>query len=535
MIDELFEHAPVGLGVFDHDGRWIRANASLAALTGMTVDDLLGRRPTDLYGERAGPAVDAIRRVAATGRPERTTMGGVVGGAERVFDVIWFPLPDGVGVAAVDITARRAAEDALAEAHRRDALMARAGHLLSTADSVERTAELISRLVVPEIADWCFVELVQPDGSIERTAVAHRDPVKERWARELSERYPLDPDSPVGSPKVIRTGEPELLADIPDELLVAAAQDDEHLRILRELGFRSLCIVPLVARGRVVGDLALAAGPESGRRFGQDTLAVARALAERCALALDNASLYAQRDLVAMSLQEELLPRRLPAVPGIDVAARYSAAGEGNDVGGDFYDLFALKGGGWLVAIGDVVGKGPSAAALTGLARHTLRAAAAYEQRPAELLRGLNSAMLAEETGGRLATVACVSLQPRSGRLAITVCTAGHPLPLRVTADGSVGEVGAYGTMLGVGPEPDLHDVEDVLQPGELLVLHTDGVVDARGPDGLFGEVRLHELLGAAAGDAPSRVVQRIERAVLEHAGGRPRDDVALVAMQLRP
>jgi serine phosphatase RsbU (regulator of sigma subunit) len=388
---------------------------------------------------------------------------------------------------------------------------------------------------VPELADWCFVELVQPDGSIRRTALAHRDPAKERWAWELSERYPLDPESPVGSPKVIRTGEPEFYEHVPDELLEAAAIDADHLEALRALGFRTACIVPLVARGRVLGDLALASGADSERPVVAETVQIAQALAERCALALDNAALYAQRDLVAVSLQEELLPRELPSVPGLDVAARYSAAGEGNDVGGDFYDVFASSEGGWHVVIGDVVGKGPVAAAVTGLARHTLRAAATYEQRPSELLRDLNRALMAEQPGRRMATVACVRLAAGEGVLRLTLSAAGHPLPLVVAADGNVREAGAYGAMLGVADRLEVDDTEDVLRRGELLFLYTDGVVDARGPGGLFGEERLHALLTALAGNAPSRVVQRVDGAVLAHSGGRPRDDVAMIALRLRP
>jgi len=542
VIDDLFEGAPVGLGVHGPDGRWLRVNRELAALNRKRTDELIGQHPVAVHGELGEPIMDAIRHVQATGRPRWSEIRAPLPGAsgERTFDVAYFPLGENVGIAAIETTERRRAEEALAEAHRRDALMARAGHLLSTALNLQETADLVARLVVPELADWCFVELVQPDGSIERTAVAHGDPEKERWAREIIRRYPLDPASPVGSPKVIRTGESELIEELPDAVLVQAAVDEEHLRLLRAVGFVSVCIVPLFARGRVIGDLAFATGPSDEdrpappRRFGPETLAVARALAERCALALDNAALYAQRDLVAVSLQEELLPRELPAVPGLDVAARYSAAGEGNDVGGDFYDLFA-SGGGWQLVVGDVVGKGPAAAAVTGLARHTLRAAAAYEQRPTQLLRGLNRALLAEDPGRRLATVACVRLDAADGALRLTVGVGGHPLPLLVSADGAVREVGAYGTLLGVHEAIEVTDVPVRLEPGELLVLYTDGVIDARGPGGLFGEERLTAMLTGMTGEAPSRVVHRIENAVLAHSGGRPRDDVAIIALRLRP
>jgi len=267
--------------------------------------------------------------------------------------------------------------------------------------------------------------------------------------------------------------------------------------------------------------------------FGADTPAVARALADRAALALDNALLYAQRERVAVTLQEELLPPRLPSIPWLDVAARYSAAGEGNEVGGDFYDLFA-SGDGWQVVIGDVVGKGPAAAAVTGLARHTMRAVAAYEGAPSQLLRVLNDALLAESDGRRLASVACVRLDLDGDGLGLTVSVAGHPLPYVVRTDGTVRPVGRFGQLLGVEQDLVVFNVHERLAPGDLLVLYTDGVVDASGPAGAFTEEHLPALLAELAGHAPSRALQRVEAAVLAASGGRPRDDVAMIALTVR-
>ena len=527
--------APVGLGAFDRDGRWLRVNPALAALNARLASELLGRRPTEVHGERAHPVEAAVARVHETGVVERMEMGGTLRGEDRPrsFDITLYPAEDAVGIVAVDITERREVETELAEAHRRDQLMARAGHLLSTSLSVQETADLVARLCVPEIADWCFVELVREDGQIDRVAMAHRDPEKEQWIRAIEQRFPLDPDSPVGSPAVIRSGEPEVLDDIPDEMLQAAAQSPEHLEVLRAAGFRSMCIVPLTARGRTLGDIALATDAASGRRLSAETLPIARALADRCAVALDNAMAYHQRDVIALSLQGELLPRDLPPIPGLDIAVRYAAAGQGNDVGGDFYDVFPSEDG-WQVIVGDVVGKGPVAAAVTGLARHTLRAAAAYEQSPRALLAQLNVALLAEEPGRRLASVACVRLAPAGDRVDLTISVAGHPLPLLVGTDGSVREVGRHGRLLGVERETLLEDAPATIGPGELLVLYTDGVIDARGPWGFFGEERLRALLSDCASDAPSRVVQRIESAVLAASAGRLRDDLAVVALRVR-
>jgi PAS domain S-box-containing protein len=532
VIDDLFEAAPVGLGVFDDQLRWVRANEALVAFTGRSPADVVGRRPSEVLGPVGARAEAALRRVLESGVAENGVAETGAGDGERHWRFALFPVGGGVGIAAIDITDRVEAERELAEAHRRDALMARAGHLLSTALSVQETADLIAQLVVPELADWCFVELVRED-AIDRVAWAHRDPGKVALVADVDRRYPLDPDSPVGSPKVIRTGEAELLPEVPDEMLVQAAEDDEHLQLLRGVGFRSSLIVPLVARGRILGDIAMATDAASGRTLGPEVLPLARALADRCAVALDNAAVYARRDLVAVTLQEELLPPRLPPIPGIDAAARYSAAGEGNQVGGDFYDVFASRGG-WVVIIGDVVGKGPAAAAVTGLARHTLRTAAAYEASPSRLLQVLNDALLAEHPGRRLATVACVRLEPAGEGLDVTVAVGGHPLPLVVGRDGTVRETGRFGHLLGFEEGIDVADTTDRLNPGELLVLYTDGVIEGRASSGAFGEAHLRALLADAGGQAPSRVLRRIESAVLAASGGRPGDDLAMIALRPR-
>ena len=155
----------------------------------------------------------------------------------------------------------------------------------------QRTLNDFAKLVVPELADWCSVEIVGDDGALVQLAVAHADPQKVKWARELSRRYPPNPDAPTGAPKVIRTGEPELYPEIPDELLVAGAVDAEHLRIIREVGVRSAIVVPLVAHERTLGALTLIAA-ESGRRYGHADLTLALELARRAALAMDNARLH---------------------------------------------------------------------------------------------------------------------------------------------------------------------------------------------------------------------------------------------------
>jgi serine phosphatase RsbU (regulator of sigma subunit) len=234
---------------------------------------------------------------------------------------------------------------------------------------------------------------------------------------------------------------------------------------------------------------------------------------------------------VADELQAGLLPPVLPEIPGMELAARYRPASA--EVGGDFYDAFPAAGD-WVVVIGDVAGKGPAAAAITGLARHTLRAAARYEARPADSLLALNDAML-QQLGGRrhcTAVVVHLAVGGADGVRALVRC-AGHPPALVLRADGAVEPVGLPGHPLGILEAPVFRDDETTLRPGDTLLLYTDGVTEAGGGRGGLGERGLAELLGDAAGSSPAEVLARIERAV-KQVPDRPRDDLALLAARVR-
>jgi PAS domain S-box-containing protein len=423
--------------------------------------------------------------------------------------------------------AERQARQRAEEARRRAEYLAQAGELLAASLNPAATLEEVARLAVPELADWAFVELLQPNGAITREVIAHRDRERERWARELAERYPLDPDAPYGSAHVIRTGEAELIPDFTEELLAAAAIDGEHLEMLRKVGFRSGMVVPMRARGRVLGDIALASA-ESGRRFDDQDLATAQQLADRCALALDNARLFAERSYIAKTLQEGLLPAALPDIPRVELAVGYRAGTMETDVGGDFYDVFAA-GDSWVFVTGDVVGKGAKAAAITGLARHTLRAAAHYETSPAEMLRVLNRAMLEQFTDDeQFCTVAVVQLRGDELRVA----SGGHPLPLVLRRGGGVETAGRPGALIGVFEEPAVHDDAGSLAAGDTVVLYTDGVSDAHGTHDRFGPERLAAVLEMLVGLPPAHVVDRIDRAVAAYRSGDPTDDSAIVAFR---
>ncbi len=188
---------------------------------------------------------------------------------------------------------QRGLRDVAQAAERRATFLAEATSLLSSSLDYEKTLEAIAHAAVPWIADWCGVDVVGEDGGVRRLAVAHVDPEKIEWARGIAERYPYDPDAPSGVPAVLRSGRSELYEEIPDELLIAAAKDEEHLRLMRELGFSSAMVVPLSAHGRTLGAITFVTA-ESGRRYGAEDIAFAEDLARRAALAVENARLYRQ-------------------------------------------------------------------------------------------------------------------------------------------------------------------------------------------------------------------------------------------------
>jgi serine phosphatase RsbU (regulator of sigma subunit) len=271
----------------------------------------------------------------------------------------------------------------------------------------------------------------------------------------------------------------------------------------------------------------------SDRRYDATDLAFATELARRAATAVDTARLYQDRDQVARTLQRTLLPPTLPDIPFAEIAAIYHPAGEGSEIGGDFYDAFETGDDAWAIAIGDVCGKGAAAAAITGLARHTLRAAAFRESSPAAVLERLNRALLREVREESFCTVAAGRLAAHRDGALLTACAGGHPAPLVLRNDGTVEEATSPGTLLGIYPEVDVSDQRTVLAPGESVVFYTDGVVEERRSGEQFGETRLRDLLAGCSGLSATGIAERIERSVLEFQPVAPADDMAVVVLRI--
>ena len=557
-----------------------------------------------------------------------------------------------------------------AEASReRMAFLARASHELAASLDYVKTLANVARLMVPRMADWCGIDVVNDEGEVEQVAVAHIDPAKVEMARELRKRYPPDLEANPGMGTVLRTGESLFIPEIPMEMLEQGAQDEEHLKIIQSLQMRGAMAVPLQARDRIFGVITFVAA-ESARVFSEEDLLMAEEIGRRAGIAIDNARLFQEtqaterklvqlvqnldavlweaepsmrtftfvsqrakdilgfevsdwlekedlwhdmihpedrepvleyrrmstqagedhtveyrivspegrdvwlRDIahivrddqgetrglrglmvditeqkmverllsesrerfahVARTLQSSLLPPELPAIPGFELAARYRAAGQGNEVGGDFYDAFQTEDGTWALALGDVMGKGPKAAALTGLARHTLRAVTTQGRSPSEVLHRLNDAILKQDPSTtQFATVALAYLDQEGPVGKVTIASGGHHLPLILRNDGTVESAGTAGMVLGAFPDPEITDAEITLEPGDTIVFFTDGVIEESHAGETFGEGNLLSVVRSSLGRSPSEITEAIESAVVSFSPDEPRDDIAIMAIRL--
>ncbi len=409
-------------------------------------------------------------------------------------------------------------------------LLAEAGKELSSSLDYTQTLQRVARLAVPELADWCGVMMRGDGDSLQQVAVAHIDPDKVALVREFGERYPPRLSDRGGAAEAIRSGEAQLVPAITDEVIAAAGLSRDQLALLRDLQMRSVIVVPLTIAGRPpIGVLSLVMA-ESGRTFDAHDLGLAQELGRRAATAVENARLYTERSRIAATLQRSLLPPELPHVPGFRLAGLYRAAGEQNEVGGDFYDAFEVPGG-WMIIVGDVAGRGADAAALTSLSRYTLRTAGRLLGDPVGAVTQLNAA-LRERAQFSLVTACCALVRTTADEVAVDVVLAGHP-PAYHVHDRTPRPVGALAPLLGVYDTGGWEATAVTLSPGDQLVLYTDGVIDTVGAAGRFGERRLADALRGAASADDS--VRRVDDALQRFASGPQVDDTAVLVIERSP
>ena len=392
------------------------------------------------------------------------------------------------------------------------------------------TLRKIANTAVPELAELCVIDLLDDQGSMGKSVVAAVDPAVAEGVERMRQAFPLDMHGTHPVAQVLDSRVPYVVDDLTDHgALAQVAQSDEHRRFMRDAGYRSAAVFPLIARGRTHGAVSfLHLASDAG--YGPDQLALLEDLTGRAALAFDNARLYAERVHVARTLQRSLMPAVLPVIGGLELVSSFRPMGAGNDVGGDFYDAFRDEESSWLV-VGDVCGKGAEAAALTGFLRHTTVALAREGRGPAEVLSRVNQAMLEQDFEGRFATAILAHLAFGEAGVQITIAMAGHPPALVARAGAGAEELGEHGTLLGVFPDPLIEEASTVLEPGDVLVLYTDGLLEAHAPARM---VTVAEMIEQLARTSP-RTAQEAVDALLElvEFDEPVRDDIAMLAARI--
>jgi PAS domain S-box-containing protein len=514
---------PIGVLQVDADWRVTYLNDAGAAVVGFTSDELVGADYWEAFPANTDNEFGrAYRESMATGRP-CTIEAFYPHPLNAWFEVHAVPEDGGLAMYFSEVTERRVAQERLA-------MLARVSAELAGTLDVDTAATRIPRLIVPVMANWCILTVLDDDGRPRDVGWWHADPA----GRALVERYAAVrlAAMPVTSP-VVRALLGETVAASTGDV-AELMPGTEARELLELLGPASGLTLPLRGRGRTLGALTLYL--DGDRVLGDAERATAQEVADRAGLALDNARLFSQQRQLAEELQRSLLTRPF-ASDQAEVVVRYTPASEAARVGGDWYDAFLQPSGGMMLVIGDVVGHDTAAAAAMGQLRSLLRGIATYSDGgPAEVLRGLDAAMAQLEVG-TYATAAVARFEQTDDERARGVTrmrwsNAGHLPPLVINPDGSLAALADWRgeLLLGVDPATPRGESVVVLDRGTTVLLFTDGLIERRDGDLDEGMARLRE---AAAALADRPLAELCDELVDRLVHGRPEDDVALVAIRL--
>jgi PAS domain S-box-containing protein len=438
------------------------------------------------------------------------------------------PLTDAAGELVAVVTVIEDVTD-VKLAEMRMSVLAESGRILASSLDYQETLRNVANVAVPALADWCTVDLVDRSLRRERVVVAHQDPERVAVAQEARRFEPdeLDPQGTWG--RVLRTGISELFEDIGPEQIAAGSHNEEHRQLLESLEIRSALVVPLRVPTRTIGVMTLVTA-ESRRRLTEDDRELAEQLGRRAAVAVENARLHTTLSSIADTLQRSLLPGELPVIEGWELAALYQPAGgeQRIDVGGDFYEVFCSNGV-WFVVMGDVTGKGVTAATLTALLRYGSQFASRHDPRPGAILRQLDEALRGRGKDS-LCTALCLTL----GERRIEISSGGHPPALVISGDGRVQELPPTGPLLGAFDNGQWPDQTVELTPGDTVLLYTDGVTEAPGDGQRFGVERLKQIMSENARCAPAELLSRLDARLAEFRTVTGGDDVAVLALRPR-
>jgi PAS domain S-box-containing protein len=516
----------------DLDGIVTTWNPAAARLYGYTAEEAIGRHVSFLvppdHKDEEKVILDRIKRGERldTYETERIRADGARISVSLTVSSIRSPMRGLIGASVV-------ARDITAEVRRRRAqeFLVAASRLLDTSLDPMETARTIVSTAVPELAEICLVDFRRPDGWYGDSVVAGANPEMAARLERIRRETPLDPtgDHPVA--QVLRVKQPMIWRDLKaPEVVDKVSQSSDHLQLMQDAGYNSAAVVPLIARGRTLGALSFLHA-HGDLRYDPGDLEFLSELGERAALALDNARLYRERDRVAKNLQRGLRPPRPAEVPGLEISVVFEAAGEGIDVGGDLYDVLPTEDGCWIL-VGDVAGKGSTAAGVSVAVRHSVRGLTREIDEPAEVLRRVNELLLTGDSLNDFATAMLARLKrAEDGSWNIALASAGHPPAVLATEAGA--QLLGGGSVLGAWKEANIEVHERTLTPTDTLALCTDGWLEA-GPVAFHqGPEAFAEMTQSLSGLELAELTERLCADAVGRSAGTLRDD--LVVLAIRP
>ena len=514
----------------DLDGVVTSWNPAAARLYGYSAEEAIGRNiaflvPPDHRGEEKR-ILERVKRgeTLETYETERIRADGTRIAVSLTVSPIRSPLRGLVGASVV-------ARDITAEVRRRRAqefLVAASRLLDSSLDPVE-TARTIVSTAVPELADLCLIDFRRADGWLGDTVVAAGDPETAARLERIRRDKPLDPSGEHPVAQVLRLNQPMIWRDLKaPEVVDKISQGSEHLQLMQDAGYNSAAVVPLVARGRTLGALSFLHAQQD-MRYDAGDLEFLAELGERAALALDNARLYRERDRVAKNLQRGLRPPRPMEVPGLEISVVFEAAGEGIEVGGDLYDVLPGDDGCWLL-VGDVAGKGSTAAGVSVAVRHSVRGLVREIDEPDEVLRRVNELLIGGDSLNDFATAMLVRLRRNGQGWNLALASAGHPPAVVAGGDGPA--LFGGGSVLGAWPESNVKRHEWKLAGGETLAVCTDGWLEAGPVASHQGPEAFAEMTQALSGLELKEVTERLRADAVGRSAGSLRDDLVVLAVR---
>jgi PAS domain S-box-containing protein len=523
LSSRVIEQSPIGLAVLDTDLRYVSVNPALEQIGGRPAAEHIGRRIREVLPRLDADALEsAARAVRDTGRPVADLPAHGRTPADPDHDHAWsvslYRLEDahgsvlGVALSVVDVTEQYRAGVEAEAARRRLAVIADASARIGTTLELDRTAHELADVAVPELADVAAVDLLEAVVKGRRSALAPAEPARIRALAVQADDAPealqaADPPGQVARyapdrlvTECVRTGNPVMVPRVREADLPRIARSPEAAELLRRAGVHSYLAVPLIARGEVLGALDLKR-TRNPLPFGEDDLLLARELAARAAVQIDNARWYQNARDTALTLQRSLLPSVPSVTGGLEVASRYQPAEATSEVGGDWFDVIPLEGCKTALVVGDVMGSGITAAASMGRLRTATNTLASLDLDPALLLEHLDRTA----SGLDQAIATCVYAVHDPHRRQCRIANAGHLPPVRVRAGHPPALLDVpTGVPLGVGGVPFATTTVD-LEPGDLLVFYTDGLVETRRHP---LDERLDALLSALEG--PERPLEEV-------------------------